>query len=85
MGVKVFEKEEHPSDGVWVIIFLLFIKHLEVQLSLFLENLFVWTQQDIMIVTAESPKAVSRPKKPEEAEIGPGLEEGAHVGKRLGW
>lgn len=38
MGVKVFEKEEHPSDGVWVIIFLLFIKHLEVQLSLFLEN-----------------------------------------------
>ena len=38
-----------------------------------------------MIVTAESPKAVSRPKKPEEDEIGPGLEEGAHVGKRLGW
>ena len=38
MGVKVFEKEEHPLDGVWVIIFLLFIKHLEVQLSLFLEN-----------------------------------------------
>lgn len=30
-----------------------------------------------MIVTAESPKAVSRPKKPEEDEIGPGWRRGA--------
>ena len=44
-----------------------------------------------MIVIDESPKARYRPKKPEKDEIdqrldeGPGLEEGAHVGKRLGW
>lgn len=68
MVVKVFKKEVAPIVmSLSYYLFIIYKTPGSAIILVFLENYFVWTQQDIVIIIwiSESPKAVIRPEKQE--------------------